>query len=155
MSAKPDNSDGNGSNRNLGLAVVAIVACSVLAFVLLRKEGPVQNGPGPDPDGDPVSAADCERWNSLLNESIGNLESEAYAKADQSLSELAARFPNEPAAVRNLAICRTLAVIDPKAAAAFKDPAVAIPAIEAARALDRPGAAQRSCRIAGRRAEGL
>lgn len=136
MSAKPDNSDGNGSNRNLGMAVAAIVACSVLAFVLLRKEGPPRNGADPDPDRNPVSAADCERWNSLLNESIGNLESEAYAKADQSLSELAARFPNEPAAVRNLAICRTLAVIDSKAEAAFKDPAEALLAIDAARILE-------------------
>ncbi len=136
MSANPNNSSGNGSIRGLGLAVALVAAVIFVAwFVLTPKEKPPVKGGGQDVVAVQESAAECERWTSLLNEAIGNLESGAFSKADQSLSELAAKFPKEPAAVLNLAICRTLAVIAATPEAQFQDPAVALPVIEAARTL--------------------
>ena len=137
MSANPNNSSGNGSLRGMGLAVALIAAAIVVAwFVLSPKEQPPAKGGGPDVVAVQENAVDCERWTSLLNEAIGNLESDAYIKADKALAELAAKFPKEPAAVRNLAICRTLAVIAATPEMQFKDPAVALSAIEAARILE-------------------
>ncbi|HEY3964300.1 MAG TPA: CRTAC1 family protein [Planctomycetaceae bacterium] len=89
------------------------------------------------------ATADCEKWTTLLNEAVGLLESapdNRLADADQLLSDLVRQFPKEPAAVRNLAICRLMRV-DPEMNAAVPgatpvDPATALPAIEAAMKLE-------------------
>ncbi|HEY2250029.1 MAG TPA: hypothetical protein VGH74_03170, partial [Planctomycetaceae bacterium] len=128
--------------RVLLLAVVVIGVLGLLAgFFLpgLIPKQPANNGSPVDKGVAHESAADCERWTSLLNEAIGNLENVEFSKADKAFSELAAKFPREPAAVRNLAICRALAVIDSKPEPQYKDAAIthiAQPAIEAARILE-------------------
>ena len=139
MSANSNDSSDNGSSRGLGILVAAVIVTAIVVawFVLSPVKGPPNIGRPVDTDSVRESAADCERWTSLLNEAIGNLESAAYIKADKSLTELAAKLPKEPAAVRNLAICRTLEVIAltlPEEA--FYDPASALSAIEAARILE-------------------
>jgi tetratricopeptide (TPR) repeat protein len=137
MSANENHRSGRISLGVLGLAVVVVAAIGVAAWFIVNQKEPVpEKGKVPDSPSVHLSAADCEKSNSQLNEAVGNLESGAYSKADQALAGLARMFPQEPAAVRNLAICRTLAVTDSKPEPAFADPAVALPAIEAARLLE-------------------
>lgn len=87
------------------------------------------------------ATADCEKWKTVLNEALGFLENAPGNRlddADRILSELVRQFPKEPAAVRNLAICRVMQV-DPEMAVPGTtpiDPATAVPAIEAAMQLE-------------------
>lgn len=53
---------------------------------------------------------DCTRWFELKNTAVGHLENNDFLKAEQALAELATKFPEDPAAVRNLAIARLLAL---------------------------------------------
>ncbi|MBS0262280.1 MAG: VCBS repeat-containing protein [Planctomycetes bacterium] len=87
------------------------------------------------------ASLDCEKWTTALNEALGLLENapgNRLADAESRLQELARQFPKEPAAVRNLAICKFLSV-DPALASPDSppvDPSTALPAIEAAMALE-------------------
>jgi uncharacterized protein HemY len=79
----------------------------------------------------------CERLTAQLNEAVGSLESGDFVKADAALSELARKLPNEPAAVRNLAICRVLAFLAPrKPGEPEASPEPAQSALDAARNLE-------------------
>jgi len=116
---------------------MALVLAAVLcAGYYLTRPRPAQNGGGQH--GAVQNDPECERWTSLLNEAVGNLENNELPKADKAFSELAVRFPKEPAAVRNLAICRTLATTDAQMSVedARRDAAQALPAIKAAGALE-------------------
>jgi hypothetical protein len=80
---------------------------------------------------------ECERLTVQLNEAVGYLEAGQFGKADAALAPLAAKLPQEPAAVRNLAICRVLAFLEPlKPGETERSPAPAQAAVEAARNLE-------------------
>lgn len=103
MSTSPNQPAGNGP---WPLWLMIIVGAIVIgAGLFLVQRGKKTGG----------SDADCEQLTAELNEAVGNLEAVGAGEAkrlplaDKAFSDLARRFPKEPAATRNLAICRAVA----------------------------------------------
>ena len=67
-----------------------------------------------DPPGEDVrlSVADRQQAMRLRNLGLARLENKQWSEAEQTLAELADMVPSQSAALRNLAICRVLMVID-------------------------------------------
>lgn len=133
MTASPNQLDGSGSRVGRWAFIVLVLAIAGIGSYLVvesRRAAAIQ------------ATADCEKWTTLLNDALGFLESapeNRLADADRLLTDLVSKFPREPAAVRNLAICRVMRV-DPELNAipgvTPPDPATALPAIEAAMKLE-------------------
>jgi len=124
MSASAGRPEGRVPSRGLwGVPIVILVCCAAAYFVFDSRYRRRQE--------------ECERLTAQLNEAVGYLEAGQFDKADAALAALAARLPQEPAAVRNLAICRVLAFLEPvKPEQAEPSPAPARAAVEAARKLE-------------------
>jgi len=136
MSANGDKQNGGTSFRGLWPVAAVILIAGGLAFFFLPKNEPPQNAKPKDGAGAIPAPHDCERLTAQLNEAVGYLESLELPGAEKALSALVREFPNEPAAVRNLAICRVLALDKLSTEAARSDPAGAMPAIDADRKLE-------------------
>jgi len=136
MSANPENPNGGTSWRGLWPVAAVILIAGILAFFWLPKNEPQQNGRPKNGEATKPAAADCERLTARLNEATGYLEALDFPNAEKALSALANEFPREPAAIRNLAICRALALDKVSAEEARHDPARAGAAIEADRKLE-------------------
>ncbi|MBI3863898.1 MAG: VCBS repeat-containing protein [Planctomycetia bacterium] len=135
MSAAPDPTGRQRTRKIVWLLVVAAVGVASYVVVEQRRAATAK------------ATSDCEKWKTLLNEALGFLEStpesapkNALAEAERLLTELSREFPKEPAAVRNLAICKVMQVDplnhNPSSGVPPVDPATALPAIDAARALE-------------------
>ena len=133
-----ENPNGNSRTRLVNFALIAfvLIGLGIAAYLVsLKKHG----GNGSDVS---KSQKNCEKSVVALNEAISYLESapdDRLDDAEKLLTELAKQYPNEPAAVRNLAICR-VGQVNPerqvKSDTPRPDPAYAFPAIEAARKLE-------------------
>src|SRR5260370_36297368 len=97
-----------GTSDHRWLVGVVVVVAVAAAYILLPPAKPLKNGNGKNAIDQNLTGDECERLTSQLNSAVGFLEGDQLPKADEALAELAGRFPNEPAAVRNLAICRVL-----------------------------------------------
>jgi hypothetical protein len=109
MSSSGGNPSGGASWRGLWPVAAIVVVASVLAFFLIPDRNRLRNGGPQNPNRGSLTTDECERLTSQLNETVGNLEAGQLQKAEGALAELVQKLPNEPAAVRNLAICRVLA----------------------------------------------
>lgn len=137
MSANPGQPHGAGASRGLWLAgggVILLIAC--LAVFLSNPGRQAQNGKPGKTAGGSLSSDECERIAGILNEAIANLENNQLSTADNALSELAKTLPGEPAAVRNLAICRALSIDGMSPEISHQDPVGAKAAIDAATRLE-------------------
>lgn len=137
MSANPGQPQGAGASRGVWFAggtVVLLIAG--LAIFLSNRGRRAENGKAEKTTGGSLSADECERIAGILNEAIANLENNQLSKADSALSELAKALPGEPAAVRNLAICRALSIDGMSPEISRQDPAGAKAAIDAAVSLE-------------------
>jgi hypothetical protein len=118
MSADPQNQKSAANWRAIWPVAAVLIALGAGAFFLLPANKPQQkarpgNGAAPN-----AAAVDCENLTVRLNEAVGNLErgvmqdgKKALASAEPALAALVQEFPGELAAVRNLAVCRTLAYL--------------------------------------------
>ncbi|MGE5194442.1 MAG: FG-GAP-like repeat-containing protein, partial [Deltaproteobacteria bacterium] len=124
MSANAGSPDRSAPSRGLwAVVIVVLLACVATYFVFEARRRQKQE--------------ECERLTAQLNEAVGYLEAGQFDKADGALSALARMFPKEPAAVRNLAICRVLAILQPqKPGEAEPSPSLAQSALDAARSLE-------------------
>src|SRR5262245_21174656 len=136
MSSSGDNSSGGAWWRGLWPIAAIVVVASVLAFFLIPDRNKPRNGAPQNPNRGSLAADECERLTSQLNEAVGNLEAGQLQKAENALAQLAQKLPDEPAAVRNLAICRLLIFQSVPAEDGRSDPVAARVAIEAAKKLE-------------------
>lgn len=136
MSTSDEKQNGGRSMRGLWPVAAVIVVAGVLAYFFVPRRDPQKNANPSKVDGGSPALEDCEWLTAQLNEAVGYLESLDLPNAEKALFALAQKFPAEPAAVRNLAICRALALDRLSAEAARSDPAQALPAVEAARKLE-------------------
>src|SRR5579872_5116311 len=141
MSWNQRKTDASGRLAGLWPVAVVLVLAIIAAWFVFREEKRPQNGNLATPVSEALSDEECERLVSQLNTAIGHLEfaenqASHLAQADAALSELARRFPNEPAAIRNLAICRILELDALTPDEARSDPVGAKGAIEAEKRLE-------------------
>ncbi len=146
MSASPENQKSGTTWRGLWPVAAVVVVAIVVAFFFLPRNNPPQNVRPGNVGAPKANAVDCERLTARLNEAVGYLERGAIPElkkelvsADKILIALRQEFPGEPAAVRNLAICRTLEFlaiekIDSEEGGSAL--AAALPAIDADRKLE-------------------
>jgi hypothetical protein len=140
MSSGGANPNGGASWRGLWpVAVVVAVACVLAFFLIPDRKGPPGGGPRKVIRSG-MSDEECERLTARLNEAVGSLEAGELQKAESAFLELSQKFPREPAAVRNLAICRLLIFDAVPLDDSRSDPAAARTAIEAAKKIE-PGSA--------------
>jgi hypothetical protein len=128
MTANAEGPPRRARSRGLWATAVVVFFCliGIGAFLLIEA-------------GNRRRQEECEHLAAQMNEAVGYLEAGQLDKADAVLSDLARRFPREPAAVRNLAICRVLAVVQPqKQEGGEISPAPAQAALDALRSLE-PG----------------
>src|SRR5262249_42899305 len=143
MATDDDDGTGGGSIRQLAAVGVVILVACIIAFFLLRNDRNGQNAGRKLGGGNRLNPEECEQLTGRLNEVVGYLEisqgnvdtRQVLTKADEALSELARKLPNEPAAVRNLAICRVLLFKKLEPHETSNNPTFAQSAIEAARRL--------------------
>src|SRR5258708_850205 len=128
-------SENRGTSHHRWLVGTVVVVAVAAAYFLLPPAKPLKNGNGKNAIDGSLTGDECERLTSQHNSAIGFLESDQLLKADAALAELAGRFPNEPAAIRNLAICRVLLLEKLSPEEARRDPTSTLPAIDAAKKL--------------------
>jgi hypothetical protein len=129
-------SENRGTSHHQWIVGAVIVLAIVAAYFLLPPTRPLKNGNGPNRISGNPTPDECERLASQLNSAIGFLESDQLPKADDALVDLSQQFPNDPAAVRNLAICRVLLLEKLSPEEARRDPTDTLPAIDAAKKLE-------------------
>lgn len=137
MSANPGQPQGAGASRGVWLAGGCLILLIAGLAIFLSNQGHQgQNDKPGKAAGGVLPVAECERIAGVLNEAIANLENNQLSKADAALSDLAQALPLEPAAVRNLAICRALSIDGMSPEISRQDPVAAKAAIEAATRLE-------------------
>ncbi len=138
MSANHKNSSRGAWLRRFWLVVAVILITGGTAFLLFNNVKPPHDAGNGKPanSGNAMTAAECEQLTAQLNMAVGNLESDELKAADEALSELAKKFPNEPAAVRNLAICRVLELKKLKPEELLQKPAVGLAVSEIAKSVE-------------------
>jgi predicted Zn-dependent protease len=114
MSSSGGSPNAGASWRGLWPVAAVVAIASVLAFFLIPdRKGPPAGGSRKVVRGG-MSDEECELLSARLNEAVGNLEAGQLQNAEGALAELAQKLPDQPAAVRNLAICRVLAFVEPR-----------------------------------------
>lgn len=95
-------------------SLLAVISIAMLVYQLTRHEEVVDVPPPPTPPSSSASAAaglSPEALGFAINKAriaIGHLENEKFAAADELLTELAGKLPDEPLVIRDLAICRLM-----------------------------------------------
>src|SRR5436190_4611295 len=97
-----------------GWIIIGAIALTIALAWFIIPDGGKNDRPNEMPPKAPFPTADdCQQLTGLRNVGLGHLEALRLQQAEEAFAEIARSFPQDPSAIRNLAICGVLKIENP------------------------------------------